>query len=365
MQNLPEYVPAGKSSPRTPAIAERKLISIIAPVLNEEENIEIFYNVVSQVMETEAGRYDFELVFTDNHSSDGSFEKLRAVAARDPRVRAYRFSRNFGYQRSIYTGLMLARGAAAIELDCDLQDPPAVIHDFLRLWESGHLVVYGVRRSRKEAVLMNLVRSFFYYLVDKLSDYHLPRGAGDFRLIDRCIIEHLRQIKDPAIYLRGRVAAMGFSQVGIEYDRDRRTLGESKFHFRHNLRLALDAITSHSAVPLRLATYFGFAVTALTIAGIPLYLVTYLMSKTRWPAGFATLLFLSLGTLGILSLFLGIIGEYLGRLYEHVKTQPDLIIEQAVEPTLTAPAPPGEEAIAHTRVDQTSDRSRNPETATG
>jgi len=319
-------------SPGAPAApAARKLITIVAPALNEEDNIATFYAAVAGVMESESGRYDFELIFTDNHSTDRTFEKLSALARRDPRVRAYRFSRNFGYQKSIYTGLMLARGAAAVELDCDLQDPPGIIRDFLRLWESGHLVVYGIRRSRKEGFVITALRRLFYWLVDRLSDYHLPRGAGDFRLIDRRIIEELRKIRDPAIYLRGRIATLGFNQVGIEYDREERKLGESKFRFRHNFRLAMDAITSHSAVPLRFASYFGFTITCLAMLGFPVYLAMYLTARISWPPGFATLLFASLAMLGVFSLFLGIIGEYLGRLYEHVKTMPDTIIEASTD----------------------------------
>jgi len=311
----------------------RKQISIVTPALNEQGDIETFYAAVAAVMDSESEHYDFELVFTDNHSTDRTFEKLCVLAKRDPRVRAYRFSRDFGYQKSIYTGLMLARGAAAVELDCDLQDPPDIIRDFLRLWETGHLVVYGIRRSRKEGLFITFLRGLFYWLVDKLSDCHLPRGAGDFRLIDRRIVEELRNIKDPSIYLRGRIAMMGFNQIGIEYDREDRKLGESKFHYRHNFRLAMDAITSHSVIPLRLATYFGFAVTCLATVGLPTYLAMYLTARTSWPPGFATLLFVSLGGLGIFSLFLGIIGEYLGRLYEHVKTMPETIIENSTDST--------------------------------
>jgi len=224
---------------------------------------------------------------------------------------------------------MLARGDAAIEMDCDLQDNPSLIRDFLRLWEQGYHVVYGIRRSRKEGAAITFLRRVFYWLVDKLSDYHLPQGAGDFRLIDRRIIEELRKVRDPNIYLRGRIAMLGFKQAGIEYDRDERKRGESKFKLHHNVQLAMDAITSHSAIPLRLATYFGFTVTCLAALGFPIYLAMYFTARTSWPPGFATLLFFSLGALGIFSLFLGIIGEYLARLYEHVKMLPEPIVERS------------------------------------
>jgi dolichol-phosphate mannosyltransferase len=308
----------------------KKLISIVTPVYNEEANVERLYAAVKELMAAEAERYLFEIVFTDNHSTDHTFAKLREIAGGDSRVRVYRFSRNFGYQRSVYTGLTLARGAAAVELDCDLQDPPHVIRDFIRLWEEGYQVVYGIRRKRQEGLIVSAERRLFYWLVNKLSEDQLPGGAGDFRLVDRRILDELRKIRDPHIYIRGRVATMGFRQIGIPYDREARASGDSKFNFHRNLQLAVDAITSHSAVPLRFATYFGFFVTGLTGIGLVVYTIVYFTTRTAWPPGFATLLFALLGTIGMFSFFFGIIGEYLGRLYEHVKVSSENIIEEQI-----------------------------------
>ena len=309
----------------------RKLVSLVVPVLDEEENVERLYAAVEAVIAPLADRYDFEYVFTDNHSRDRTFALLTALAAKDPKVRAFRFSRNFGFQRSIWTGYALARGDAAIQLDCDLQDPPALIPAFLQGWEEGHHVVYGVRRSRKEGFFITSVRRVFYRVIDFLSEDELPKDAGDFRLVDRRILEELRRIHDQQPYLRGTIAALGFRQKGVPYDRDERTHGESKFSYAALFRLAFDGILNHSTVPLRLATWTGLAVSAATALGIVGYGVGRLVFGQDWPAGFATTTVLLLLSLSLNAMFLGIIGEYVGRIYVQIKTRPLTVIEQRVD----------------------------------
>ncbi|MGA7802799.1 MAG: glycosyltransferase family 2 protein [Gammaproteobacteria bacterium] len=205
----------------------RKLISLVVPVFNEEENIGPLYDAVVQVIPTMEDRYEFEIVFTDNHSSDGTFDKLWELHQCDRRVRVFRFSRNFGYQKSILTGYLKARGEALIQLDCDLQDPPELIPEFVRHWEEGAKVVYGVRRSRKEGALLQWGRRVFYRIANYLSEDELPLDAGDYRLIDRKVVDVLRQVDDAQPYLRGMIAAMGFRQQGIPYDRRGRERGVS------------------------------------------------------------------------------------------------------------------------------------------
>jgi dolichol-phosphate mannosyltransferase len=324
------------------AAPDKPLISLVVPAYNEEENVEPLYEAVREQMDLLANRYDFELVFTDNHSTDGTFDKLEALAARDARVRAYRFSRNFGFQRSILTGYFKARGAAVIQIDCDLQDPPALIAEFLRHWEQGVRVVYGVRRRRREGWLVNLARKAFYRLINWLSEDDLPLDAGDFRLVDRQVVEALRQFDDAQPYLRGTIATLGFHQVGIPYDRAGRQRGESKFPWRQMLALALDGILNHSIVPLRLATYTGLLVSLLTVLGSLGYVVGRLFFERDWPAGFATTTVLILMTLGLNALFLGIIGEYLGRIFRQVRRQPLTLIERAVgvEPNVKSGSEP-------------------------
>jgi len=315
-----------------------KLISICIPVYNEEQNIEPLYEALLLVMTQVSDRYDFELLFTDNHSSDRTFEVLEHLARRDSRVRVMRFSRNFGFQRSIFTAYISARGAAAVEIDCDLQDPPALILEFIHKWESGYRVVYGVRSARKESWWMNLTRGVFYRLIDFLSEDELPLDAGDFRLVDRCVLEELRKFEDYQPYLRGTIASLGFDQIGIPYDRAERQLGESKFSFRELMGLALDGILNHSVVPLRIATYLGLAISGSTLVAIFGYLIGRVVLGKNWPPGFASIVVLILGSLSLNALFLGIIGEYLGRIYRQVKRRPLTVIERelnAIESRIT------------------------------
>ncbi|MBE0447662.1 MAG: glycosyltransferase family 2 protein [Actinobacteria bacterium] len=312
--------------------SKRGLLSIVVPVFNEEDNVEILYNTVTRVMDLLSDRYDYEFVFTDNHSTDQTFEKLERLSQREKRVKVLRFSRNFGYQRSIYTGYINASGDAAVQLDCDLQDPPELILEFVRHWEAGYQVVYGVRRSRKESWWINSVRKAFYWIIDTLSEDTLPHDAGDFRLVDRIVLDELKKIEDYQPYLRGAIAAMGFKQVGILYDRAERTRGRSKFSRGDLIRLAMDGILNHSVVPLRIATFTGLAVSLLTFFGIVAYIIGRLLFGQQWPAGFATTTTLILLSLSLNALFLGIIGEYLGRIYQQVKKRPITIIEREIDP---------------------------------
>ena len=313
------------------------LLSIVVPVYNEEPNIEPLYEAVNEALQKIGDRYDWEFVFTDNCSTDGSFERLERLAARDPRVRAYRFSRNFGFQRSILTGYRLARGAAAAQIDCDLQDPPALILDFVRLWEAGYKIVFGVRRSRPETLHLRAMRHVFYRLIARLSTDNLPPDAGDFRLIDRCVLDLLHDYHNEAPYLRGFIASLGYRQIGVSYDRAERRAGKSAFRLGSLINLALDGIVSHSIMPLRLASFAGVALSALALLAMIAYLVRY---QASWPPGFATLVMLMLISLAMNAIFLGIIGEYLARVYRQVKPGPLTIVDRYID------RGPGERAAA-------------------
>lgn len=307
------------------------LISIIVPVYNEEPNIQPFYDAITAFAERLSRRFQFEFVFTDNHSDDRTFDLLRMLAGSDPRIRVYRFSRNFGYQRSIMTGYAQARGIAAIQLDCDLQDPPELIERFLDRWQAGADVVYGIRVKRQEGLGISMARSIFYRLVDRLSEDQIPVDAGDFRLVSRRVIEVLRTFDDAQPYLRGTIAGLGFEQVGIEYSRAARTRGESKFPFSKLISLAIDGILNHSTVPLRISTYFGLAASVLTLIGLFGYLIAKLVFRSEWPAGFATLAALILASISINAMLLGIIGEYLGRMYRQMRSRPLTILETVID----------------------------------
>jgi dolichol-phosphate mannosyltransferase len=300
-------------------------------VLNEREGLEEGYRRLRGVFDSLAQDYRFEVVYTDNHSTDGTFDAIALLAASDTRIRAYRFSRNFGYQRSILEAYRHCRGDAAIQIDADLQDPPELIPVFLGKWREGAHVVFGVRTKRKEGALINAGRKVFYRLIDVLSEDPLPWDAGDFRLVDRKVLDVLSQLDDAQPYLRGTIAAMGFEQVGVPYERDARTYGESKFPLRQMIALSVDGILNHSVTPLRVATFTGLAISLLTFLGIVMYLVGRLFFGQDWPAGFATTTALILLAIGLNGLFLGVIGEYLGRIYKQVKRGPNTIIERSIE----------------------------------
>jgi glycosyltransferase involved in cell wall biosynthesis len=306
----------------------RLLISLVVPVFNEEDNIRAFYADVRRVTDPLAGQYEFEFVFTDNHSTDQTPDLLHELAHADRRVRAYRFSRNFGYQRSILTAYLKCRGDAAIQLDCDLQDPTGLIVEFIQRWREGYDVVYGTRVSRRESWKWSLARKIFYWVVDFLSEDPIPLDAGDFRLVSRRVIEELRRIDDTRPYLRGTIAALGFNQIGIDYDRGARLRGSTKFSLYDNLMLALDGIVNQSVVPLRVATYVGISVSFATLAAIFGYLVAYFTVGFRAPAGFTTTTILILGSLSINAMLLGILGEYIGRMYLQMKKKSLSIVER-------------------------------------
>lgn len=309
------------------------LVSLVVPVLNEEANIPRLYERLQKIWEPLQDRYRWELVFTDNHSSDRTFEILSEMAVAEPRIRVLRFSRNFGYQRSILTGYLNASGDAVIQLDCDMQDPPELIPQMLADWEQGWKVVYGVRRTRQEGGLITPARKIFYRLLNRLAEDPLPLDAGDFRLVDRRVIEELRQLDDAAPYLRGMIAAMGFPQKGFDYDRDARTAGATKFNLRNLVGLALDALFNHSTVPLRLATYFSVAMMMVTMLLAAGYFVMRMVSSDQHlPPGFTTLTLLILFSTTVNAFFFGMIGEYLNRIFRQVKRRPLTIVEHELNP---------------------------------
>jgi polyisoprenyl-phosphate glycosyltransferase len=312
----------------------KPLISLVVPVYNEELNIGPFHEAVLQAIAPLEDEFAFEFVFTDNHSEDNTFAELSALAQRDSRVRVFRFSRNFGYQRSILTGYSQTRGDAAIQLDVDLQDPPELIERFLREWQAGADVVYGVRTARQEGVLITLQRRVFYRLIDMLSEHPLPRDAGDFRLVSRRIIDLLVSFSDAQPYLRGTIATLGFKQVGIPYERAARVRGTSKFPFVRLVSLAIDGILNHSTLPLRMATFIGLGMAVAAFLLAAGYALGKLLFHTNWPAGFTTLVALILFGTGLNAMLLGVIGEYLARIYRQMRKEPLSIVEQTIDNTV-------------------------------
>ena len=304
----------------------RRLISLIMPVYNEEANVDRAYAALTAIFQN-LPQYDLEFVFTDNHSEDRTFERLTALAKADDRVKVIRFTRNYGFQRSLLTAYRNAAGDAAIQVDCDLQDPPELIPQFIALWETGHDVVVGLRRRREEPALLTLGRRIFYALLDRISDDPLTRDAGDFRLVDRSVIDRLKELNDYNPYVRGVVSSFAARETGIPYDRAPRLHGRSKFPLRKLVGFALDGIIGHSVLPLRLASYAGLSISVLVFLLAVFYLFEALLFRHSWPGGFATLVVVTLFGISLNAIFLGIIGEYVSRIYQQVRFRPLVTVE--------------------------------------
>lgn len=310
-------------------LSKRVTVSVLVPAYNEEANVKRAYRAITAAFQN-LPDHDYEIIVTDNHSTDRTFAILQALAAGDPRLKVIRFSRNVGYQRSLLMAYKAANGDCSVQIDCDLQDPPELIPQMLELWRQGHQVVYGVRRSLPDTAVTGFTRKLFYRTVRAMSEDDLPLDAGEFRLVDKVIIDELKQVDDTSPYLRGLISSMGFSQVGFEYDRQARVAGTSKFPFKAMLALALDGVLNHSLIPLRIASMVGLIVGSLTFVLMFVYLLGRLVFGQDWPAGFATTTMLLLMSISMNALFLGVIGEYLGRIFMQSKHRPTPIIEKSI-----------------------------------
>jgi glycosyltransferase involved in cell wall biosynthesis len=310
-------------------MADTTKVSVLVPAFNEEANVRRCYDAIVETFRKLPG-HEYEIIITDNHSTDATFEILKQIAAADPRVKVIRFSRNLGYQRSILAAYKAATGDCSVQIDCDLQDPPHLIPGMLDLWRQGNQVVYGVRRSLKDKWHVALMRRGFYWLINALSEDDLPLNAGEFRLVDRRILDELRRVEDTSPYVRGLISAMGFRQVGFEYDRQGRVAGESKFPFRAMLALGVDAVLNHSLVPLRLASLTSLFVGTVTFLLLMVYLIGWIVFGANWPRGFATTTILLLLSMTLNAMFLGIVGEYVGRIFMQSKRRPVTIVEETL-----------------------------------
>lgn len=303
--------------------------SIIAPVYNEKDCLATLFTRVKDVMDTTGEPW--ELVIIDDGSQDGSTEIIRKLGEEDPRVRPVIFARNFGHQIAVTAGLDYARGKAVIIIDADLQDPPEVMLDLIAKWREGFEVVYAVRSEREgESWFKLATASLFYRLIFRITDVKIPLDTGDFRLMDRKVVNVMNSMRERHRFLRGMSAWVGFRQVGVPYKRAARMAGVTKYPLKKMLRLALNAITSFSYVPLQLATYMGFITAGLAIIAIPVVITMRAIGSQAFFGQASTLIaVLFLGGVQLISL--GIVGEYIGRIYDEVKGRPLYIVSQAPE----------------------------------
>jgi dolichol-phosphate mannosyltransferase len=307
----------------------QKLISICIPVFNESQNITHAVERVETLFAQKLSRYRHEIIIMDNASTDPSWAVIQGLSRTHSHLRGVSFSRNFGYQNSIFAGLNLAQGDAVVELDADLEDPPEVIEQFVAQWEQGYEVVYGVRRTRHAAWYLKLAFSLFYKIMNRISELRVPENSGDFRLLDRKVLDVLKAMPERNLYLRGLVAYLGFRQIPVVYDRDPRTQGRSGFRPIHYFTLALDAFTSFSKAPLRLMLWVGICVFLGAVALASYYLWDRMVHGTPMP-GFTTVIVVLLGLHGLTFVFLGVFGEYLSRIFDDSKNRPRVIVREAV-----------------------------------
>jgi dolichol-phosphate mannosyltransferase len=300
--------------------------SIIAPIFNEVQNIPELYQRVEETLKSTGEPW--ELLLVDDGSTDGSGDLIRKLARQDPRVRAVIFARNFGHQIAVTAGLDYSQGRAVIIIDSDLQDPPEVILDLIQKWREGYEVIYAVRTEREgESWFKLFTASLFYRMIYRITDVDIPMDAGDFRLLDRQVVDVLNRMRERFRFMRGMSAWVGFRQTGVPYRRAARHAGETKYPFRKMFRLALNAITGFSYFPLQLATYLGFVSAGISILAIPV-VVSMRLAGSQAFFGQATTLIAVLFLGGVQLISLGILGEYIGRLYDEAKGRPLYIVRE-------------------------------------
>ena len=305
------------------------IYSVAAPVFNEIDSIDEFYQRTLQVMQGLGESW--ELIFIDDGSTDGSTDKILQMAQDDSKVVPVIFARNFGHQIAITAGLDYSKGEAVIILDADLQDPPEAIPDLIARWKEGYEVVFAVRSEREgESWFKKLTAALFYRIISRITDVEIPLDVGDFRLLDRQVVNTLNQMRERHRFPRGMTAWVGFRQIGVPYKRAARFAGETKYPFRKMFKLALDAVTGFSYFPLQLATYLGFLSAGISAIAIPVVIVMRLAGNEAF-FGQATTLIAVLFLGGIQLISLGILGEYLGRLYDEAKSRPLYIVREIKE----------------------------------
>ena len=302
------------------------MVSLVVPVFNEEEVIGVFYERASKALASIPGM-TYELIFIDDGSRDSSLAQLAAFAAKDPAVRVIKFSRNFGHQIAISAGIDHARGDCVAVIDADLQDPPEIVQDMVDQWRQGFDVIYGVRSDRAGETRIKLwTASVFYRLLGRLTNIHIPANVGDFRLMSRRVIDQVKTLREKDRFVRGLVSWVGFKQTGVTYRRDARYAGETKYPFRKMLKFSFDGITSFSTVPLKFATWMGSVAAILAV----LYLISVFIQRLLGYTveGWATIMVAMLFLGSVQLICLGILGEYLGRIFNEVKPRPMYVIEE-------------------------------------
>lgn len=312
------------------------LITVVIPAFNEEETLPALFARLDQLAQR-GSEYRWEFLFVNDGSRDRTEVLLKQQALRDPRVRAIHFSRNFGHQMAVTAGLDYASGDAVAVIDADLQDPPEAILEMAALWQQGHHVVYGQRRSREgESWFKRQSAALFYRTLARLTKENIPLDAGDFRLMDRQVVDVVRTLRESHRFVRGIVASVGFSSVPLVYDRHARFAGTTKYPLKKMLRFAADAILSFSNVPLRVASYLGWITTLLGMVGIAVIVGLKLFTDHTVP-GISAVLVAIIFFGGVQLTMLGIMGEYIGRIFDETKRRPLYVVRECTNCDAAAP----------------------------
>lgn len=308
---------------------EKPVFSIVAPIYNEQESLPVLYQRVSEVMDSTGDPW--ELVLVDDGSQDTSAEIIHSLVEGDKRVRPVILARNFGHQIAVTAGLDYTRGDAIVIIDADLQDPPEVILELIEKWREGYEVVYAVRETREGETFFKVwTAKMFYRTINRITSMNIPVDTGDFRLMDRKVVDVMNQMREHHRFLRGMSVWVGFKQVGVKYQRAARYAGETHYPLKKMVRLAMTAITGFSFFPLQVATYLGFIASGISIIVIPIVIVMRLMGNQAFLGQASTLIaVLFLG--GVQLIFLGILGEYIGRIYDEVRNRPLYIVRDEPE----------------------------------
>jgi dolichol-phosphate mannosyltransferase len=303
------------------------LLSVVIPCYNEREGIRETHRRVSNVLNA-LESYRYEILYVDDGSSDGTLDVLREIASGDPAVRVVGLTRNFGHQFAVTAGLADAMGEAVVLMDADLQDPPEVVVDMLARWRDGYDVVYGIRTDREGETRFKLwTARVFYRLMRRLADTEMPVDTGDFRLLDRRVVDAIVSMPERDRFIRGMVSWVGFRQTGVPYRRAARHAGTTKYPFGKMLRFALDGIFSFSVKPLRISTHIGFLSAGIALAAI-LYALAMRVFTDRWVTGWTALIIAVLFVGGVQLISVGIIGEYVGRVYGESKRRPLYLVRE-------------------------------------
>ena len=306
-----------------------KLISIVVPAYNEQENLSLLYQKVQQVFTLLNNKYEYELIFVNDGSKDATWTVICSLAATDKRVKGINFSRNFGHQIALSAGYDFAQGAAVISLDADLQHPPEVITQMLEKWEQGFEVVYAKRINRDDPFLKKFFTRCFYFFLNQISDVSIPADVADFRLIDRKVLLIIKQSKEQFRFLRGMIAWTGFKSVDIPFVCQERHAGKTAYTMRKMFKLAFDGITGFSTFPLRLAAYVGLFVIVTGVAMFAYITCDFFVNNVPYPL-FKWLVTIIYIFMGVQFVLLWLIGEYIGRIYNQGRERPLYVVSDTI-----------------------------------